>query len=132
MIDFATKTFKERLKFIAKQIDLDIENSDEKDYPDNHARYTHIDQYILMLQNAANIVQNDEELDGKLVGALLGYMKNNSRKIDAIKEFRSLFGEGLKDSKDEIERVMNWSSMRWEVDVWSWKGKIIAKGLKST
>ena len=32
----------------------------------------------------------------------------NNKKIEAIKEYRTLTGFGLKESKDEIERLMNY------------------------
>lgn len=130
MIDFATKSFTKRLIFIARQIELDATISEEKDFPDNIARYTHVDQYIMMLQNAASIIQNDEIIDEKYM-PLLTQMQFSDKKISAIREFRSLFNSGLKEAKDEIERVMNYNTMEWTVDEWIWNGNLIAKGLKT-
>lgn len=35
------------------------------------------------------------------------YAMSNDRKIEAIKEFRTLTGDGLKESKEAVERVMD-------------------------
>ena len=131
MISFAKKNFKDKLKYIARQIELDTEWTDDSDFTDNQSRYLHVDQYIMMLQSAANMDKIIETMDYEKVRPLIMCMKSDSQKIEAIKQFRFLFGEDLKTSKDEIERVMDWTTMQWNVDEWEWHGKLIAKGLKS-
>lgn len=51
-------------------------------------------------------VQSEPELVKVNLKPLFDYMLSG-RKIEAIKEHRMLTGQGLKESKDEVERVMN-------------------------
>jgi len=46
-------------------------------------------------------------------------------KIASIKQFRTIFGAGLKDSKEEVERVYNGTV--FTVDRWEYDGKLIWK-----
>lgn len=62
------------------------------------------------------------------VKELLAYMKWDS-KIPAIKIFRGMFDTGLKDAKDEIERVYDFHNGKWLINDWVYQGKVIANGL---
>lgn len=57
-----------------------------------------------IINDIENMTKNNGEKINliPMFDAILGY-----RKIDAIREYRALTGFGLKESKDEIERIMN-------------------------
>ena len=70
-----------------------------------------IDRIESLVDTAINVATQNQAnnfVNAKIIDSLLMFMKEGTRKIEAIKEYRSLTGLPLKEAKDAVEKY--WTS----------------------
>lgn len=122
MLDVKAMDFSKKIRYIGELIKTDSLVMDDSAFKNENDRYAYVEQFIMMLQDDAlkhndPVGDNEKEMVKNLINNL-----NKGEKILSIKDFRTLFGAGLLDSKNEIERVYDFHSMKWRVTNWEYNG----------
>lgn len=123
--------FSERLKYISEQLAVESAYVPVDVERDETLMYEIVEPYIQMLVDASKkfyVAVNPQAME--VINEL-----ENGRKIAAIKILRQMFGAtpdpmtggssttvGLKEAKDEIERVWDVDRNQWKVEGWTFKG----------
>lgn len=123
--------FSERLKYISEQLAVESAYVPVDVERDETLMYEIVEPYIQMLVDASKkfyVAVNPQAME--VINEL-----ENGHKIAAIKILRQMFGAtpdpmtggssttvGLKEAKDEIERVWDVDRNQWKVEGWTFKG----------
>ena len=117
--------FQQKIQFVADSLMLTANSVDDKNVYTETEQYSIVEPFIEALIEASKMkveeVEEEPVNDMKRIADEL--IKGN--KIASIKQFRTIFGTGIKDSKEEVERVYN--GTMFTVDRWEYDGKLIWK-----
>ena len=126
-------SFQQRLQFIANSLSLTSDNVNAINDFNQAERYEIVEPFIQALIKASEDLEVPEVPTTKIVQSndpraleMVDFL-HKGNKIGAIKRFRDIFGAGLKDSKDEVERVFDFSRKYFTVDCWEYDGTLIWK-----